>query len=338
MRATSIVTWLFLAVLLCSGCNSFLYGQTGAVMTGYTTEHVAPHLLASDDLALACRLGGAFGTFVNSFERVSDRPNRAALISAVSAGMCAEAASWEAELSYARHLRAGRVGDAKDAQLRGQRYHLLAAKRFKEAFSRAEATFGKIGGKCPEIEPEDGVFMLLGLSSGLMAVLHDRGAGGAAGVSMAIPRQVERGTKCLDSATWWGVPKALAATVWLTVPGSGPEGVDPKKVLVESAAIGAKAGVRLASAMQVLATAGAGDERGLRAAIAEHGKSLAAKKPDPKWRLLDMYGFVLSRQQSDLIWTTATGHRGPTDGLGEMPPEPEAEEPEEDDLLDDDSE
>lgn len=338
MRATSNAAWLFLAALLCTGCNSFIYGQTGSVMSGYTTEHVAPYLLASDDLGLACQLGGAFGTFVSSFERVSDRPNRAALISAVSAGMCAESASWEEELAYARHLRAGRVGDAKDAQLRGQRYHLLAAKRFREAFARAEATWGKIGGKCPEIAPEDGVFMLLGLSSGLMAVLHDRGAGGAAGVSMSIPRQVERGTRCLDSAKWWGVPKALAATVWLTVPGSGPKGVDPKKVLVESAAIGAKAGVRLASAMQVLATAGTGDEAGVRAAIASHGKSLAATKPDEKWRLLDMYGFVLSRQQSDLIWTAATGHRGPTDGLGEMPPKAEPDEPEEDDLLDEGSE
>lgn len=336
MRATQHVAWLVAAAVLSGGCSSFLYGQTGAVMSGYTTDHVTPYMLATDDLDLACRTGGAFGTFVSSFARVTDSPDLAALISVLSAGMCAENAAWEADLGYARELRAGRASDAKDAKLRGERWHQIAAKRFGAAYQRAIAAFGPLDGKCPEVEPAEEVFLLLGLSSGLMAVLHDRSSGGAAGISMSIPRTAERATRCLSSDKWWGVPNAMAAMVWLTVPGSAPKGKDPKETLSKAVLIGDKAGVRLARAMQVLAVAGSGDEKGLRDAIAAHGKSLETTKANPTWLLLDAYATALSRQQSDLIWMAEKGHRGPTAGLGKLPSKPEAIDPSEDaDLLDD---
>ena len=321
------------AAVLMGGCSGFMYSQTGGVMSGYTQEHVTPYLLATADLDLACRTGAAFGHFLGSFEQVTDRPDRAALMAMLSAAMCAEAAAQEADLQYAKEVRAGRASDAQDAKRRGERWHLVAATRFAEALRRAENAFGPIGGKCPELEGRDELFYLLGLSSGLTALLHDRAAGGAAGVSMAIPRKVERATKCLKNERWWGLPKAMAAMVWLTVPGSGPTGVDPKTVLADSVKIGDAAGVRLARAMQVMAMAGSGDDKGLRAAIASHGKALKAKPSSREYRLLDTYATSLTRFQADLIWMNEKGHRGPTARLGELPAKAAPEDTKGDDEL-----
>lgn len=324
---------LMLSFVATGGCTSFMFGQTGKVMSAYTEQHVVPYLFAQGDVGLACRTGAGLGTFVSSFGRVSPEPHLAALVSAVGAGMCAEMAAWEAELAYERALRAGRAAETRDAQIAGQRMHLVAARRYLTAWQRTEKAFGELGGKCPVIEPEHEVFFAVGLASGLLALMHDRSAGGAAGVSMATPRKVERASKCVANERWWGLPRALAAVVWLTVPGSAPTGTSPEQVLAESAAIGDKAQMRLARSMQVIALAAKGDDTGLRAAIAAHGKALAATPAAAEYRLLDAYAAALSRHQSDLIWTRETGHRGPLAELGPMPMKPAAADSSEDDDL-----
>lgn len=303
-----------------SGCSSFLYGQTGSVMSGYAGDHMVPYLLADDDVGMACQMGGALTGFVGSFERVADRPDLPVLVSYVGAGMCAEDVAREAELRQARAVRAGQATEAQDAALSGERAHLDAARRFYRAWQRAEAHFGELGkGACPKIDESEQVSYLLGLSAGMMAVMHDRGARGAAGVPTAIPPKVARAAACLDDKTWWGVPSALAAAVWMTVPGTGPADRKPQDVLAAAAATGDAAGVRLARALQVIALAGSGDEVAMRAAIAAHGAAIAAKAPPARWRLLDAYATLLTRHHADLVWTRELGHRAPTTGLGEMP-------------------
>jgi len=333
-KAFHKIVFALLAAALLGGCSGFLYGQTGTVMSGYATDHMGPYLLATDDIGLACRTGGAFGTFMSSFERVSDRPDLAALIANVGAGMCAEAQAWEADLAYEGAVRAGRADEAKDAQLRSERAHLVAAKRFGAAFARAESAFGKLGGECPEIDEENEIQLLLGLSSGLMAVMHDRAARGGAGISMAIPRTVERTAKCLDNGKWFGVPNAMAAVVWGTVPGSAPKGTNPADVLTKSVAIGDKAGLRLSRAMQVLFLASSGDEAKTRAAIVGFGKALESKKAHKQYRLLDSYAMTMVRHQSDLIWMREKGYRGPTGELGPLPEKP-VDDSDDADLLED---
>ena len=303
-----------------SGCSSFLYGQTGAVMSGYAGDHMVPYLLADDDVGMACQMGASLTGFVGSFERVADRPDLPVLVSYVGAGMCAEDVAREAELRQARAVRAGQATEARDAALAGERAHLDAARRFYRAWQRAEAHFGELGkAGCPTIAEDERVSYLLGLSAGMMAVMHDRGARGAAGVPTAIPPKVARAAACLDDKAWWGVPSALAAAVWMTVPGSGPADRKPQDVLASAAATGDAAGVRLSRALQVIALAGAGDEAGMREAIAAHGAALAAKAPPARWRLLDAYATLLTRHHADLVWTREAGHRAPTTGLGEMP-------------------
>ncbi len=323
--AAGVAMWL-------GGCTGTLHSATGSTMSSYASQHMVPYLMTSPDAAYACSVGNALGPFIASFERVSDRPDLPTLVSVMGAGICAEAAAWEADLAYQRALRGGRADEAADAQLLGERHHRAAAARFGAAWKRAEAAFGTLGKGCPELEPEQEIFFLLGIASGLQAVMHDRAARGAAGISMAIPRAVERATKCLNSKRWWGVPDALAAAVWLTVPGALPKGKDAKKTLTTAVAHGDAAAVRLSRALQVQALGASGDAAGAKAAITAHGKVLKTKKAAAKWRLLDAYGAVLTRHAADLIWTSETGHRAPTGDFGSFPEvvKPDADE---DDML-----
>ncbi len=335
---------LALALLLtfgASACTSALYGRTGAVITGYAHDHMVPHLMGDEDVGMACQMGAALTGFVASFERVGADPDLAAVVSFVGAGMCAEEVAREAELRQVRAVRAGNASEAQDAAIVAGRAHFDAARRFLRAYQRAERRFGAFGGACPKVSDDEEVVALLALSAGMMAVLHDRGARGAAGVPMTIPPVVARAAACLDDGRWWGVPSALRAAVWMTVPGAGPaskEGQDPlapaREALEAAAKRGDAAGIRLARALQVVGLTGAGDEAGARAAIAAHAAALQAKAAPARWRLLDGYATLLSRHEADRIWSHERGHRSPGVGIAELPAAPEAPSREDESVLD----
>ena len=173
--------------------------------------------------------------------------------------------------------------------------------------------------------------MLLGLSSGVLAVLHDQAGGMELGVPLDVPRRVARLAPCLPNEAWWGVPRALQAAVWATIPGAAPDGEDPLAVLAQSAALGEVAGVRLARAFQVQTLATIGDDAALKAAIAAHAAALATP-PDPRFRMLARFATLLIRHESDKRWVRAAGHRTPGARFGTFP---EAAAPEEDAGLDD---
>lgn len=104
-------------------------------------------------------------------------------------------------------------------------------------------------------------------------------------------------------------------------------------MLAEGSRKGSEAGVRLASAMRVLAEVAAGREDGVRRAIEEHAASVAEHPSDPAWRLMDLYSGLIILHESDRIWTREAGHRTPPGALGTFP-EPPAP-PGADDLFDD---
>src|SRR4051812_46530612 len=110
-RTAGAVVTLALAVAQ-TGC---LYGATGNVMGGYSSEHLVPYVMGSDDVNQACHMGESLGPFLMSFERVSDPPNRAALVSMVAAGMCSEERAREAELRRLRAVHEGKGAEAQDA-------------------------------------------------------------------------------------------------------------------------------------------------------------------------------------------------------------------------------
>lgn len=314
---------LFLCTALAlAGCKGTLYTATGDMMGSFATEHVMPHVMASEDVGMACETGVSMGNFLEAFGRVTDPAYKASLVTFLPAGMCAEGEAWEQDLRQLRAVRAGQADEAIDARIAEKRAHYAAALRFHGAWQRMVLAFGEPGDACPELEPEDEPFYLLGLASGLLAVVHDRAAGGAAGVPMSIPPAVARATECLDADRWWGAPLALKATLWSSVPGLAPEGADPWAMLDQATAKGREVGVRLADSMAVLAAAAAGREDDVRARIEGYAASAASKPSDPAWRLMDLYSGLIIRHESDKIWTREAGHRTPPGELGTFPASP----------------
>jgi hypothetical protein len=318
-----------LAVCLASGCS--FYAQTGKVMSGYAVEHVVPYMMQSPDVGMACGTGVAMGPFLMSFGRVTDPPDKAALVTMMAAGMCAEMSAWDDELAQLRSGRESRAAEMQDARVREQRLHELAADRYHQAYGRLVKAFGEPGGACPKLAGRDRLLYLLGLSSGLLAVMHDQAAGGPVGVPMDVPRKVAQAAACLDDAELWGVPHALQAAVWATVPGTAPEKTEPFAVLRAAAKLGQDQAVRLAGAFLVQAAAGAGRADELRRAITEHAESLKAKPAADDYRMLDRYATLLIQHESDKLWTARTGHRTPMGALGTFPEEATKTKPPADD-------
>jgi hypothetical protein len=320
----SIVCALAAAASL-AGCKSTMYGMTGDTMAGFTVDHATPYLMESDDADMACKTGAAMGAFVASFGRVTDPPDKAALGTLLSAATCAEADGWEAELRGLRALRDGRSAEGNDARIAEKRAHELAAKRYYGSYRRLVAAYGEPGEKCPEFEEKsDELLYMVGLLAGVNAVQHDRQAAGAADVPLDVPRKVERGATCLDDARWFGVPSAIRAAVWLSVPGATPEGTDPWAVLAKAAETGDAKGMRLARAIQVQSALAQGRDDLVKQGLAAHAASLAQQPAEAHYRLLDRNAWLLNLHVSDIVWTREAGHRTPYGSFGQLPEKPAA--------------
>ena len=298
------------AMGIVTGCS--MQKLTGITMSEYSQERVVPYTLQTDDIGMACELGVSMGPFLMSFETVLDSPpHRSSVLTAQAAGMCSELQTWEAELEGLLAVKESRIGSAKDARIREKRHHYTSAKRFYRAYQEMMAIPVSEQG-CPEAEDE--IYYLLGLTSGLLAVIHDRITGGEAGVPMDIPMAVMRASECLDNETWWGVPSAIRASIWLTVPGAIPDGADAWKTMEEATTLGDNKGVRLAQAFQIQAAATSGNDQKLCEAISGYSKSIQ-KPAAEQWKLLDRYAYLMIRQELDRLWISEEGHRMPE---GEM--------------------
>lgn len=320
MRLVNRLCALGALLALGPGCRGFMYGQTGDVTTHFAAEHVTPFVMSTDDAEMACASGLAMGNFTMSFERVTDRPNKAALSALASAASCAEAHAWEAELRSLRALRANQSEEAQDARVEEKRWHAVAARRYGAAWTRMTQAYGTPGGACPTLEtPEDETLYLVGLIAGGQAVTHDRAAEGQAGIALDVPRLAARGSECLDDARWFGVPSALRAAVWLSVPGATPAGEDPWARLTAAAELGESKGMRLARAIQIESLAAAGRLEDVRAAIKTYAESRDRTPTYAAFRLLDQNGLMLVQQMSDRLWTREAGHRTPLGALGTFP-------------------
>lgn len=321
-RSTALRACLASALVALStgGCRSMLYSQTGDVTAHFAVEHMTPYVMGTDDADMACQTGAALGNFTMAFERVTDRPDLAALSALVSAATCAEGQAWEAELDGLRAQRGNRPDDAADARLREKRFHERAARRYAAAWDRLVAAWGEPGADCPEFESkEEQALYLMGLIAGAQSVLHDRAAEGEAGVPLDVPRKAARGSECLRNDQWFGAPAALRAGIWVGVPGAAPAGQDPFAVLAGAVEVGDAAGVRLPRAIQIesLNTAGRLDE--VKAAITAYAQARAARPAHSEYRLLDMNAHLIVQQMSDRLWTRETGHRTPQGALGTFP-------------------
>lgn len=303
----------------------------GPTLDRVALRTLAPGMMAQRDLSMACAAGESLSPVLLAFghKKAKKEPRKAAALTLISAGICSELAAWDAELdgAQARYVLS-RGGDPRqwgavssDALVREQRHHQVAAMRNAMAFERTVAVFDAPTQTrdCPDrLKPREELLYLLGLTAGLLAVIHDARAERTLGVSNAIPQHVARGAVCLDDARWWGVPGALRAAVWASVPGAGPQGADPWADLERAAKQGEAQGMWLARALQVQTAASAGKDELVRAAITAHGAALGGAS-EPAYALLNSYGSAMIQQFSDRLWIGEVGHRTPLGSLGTFP-------------------
>lgn len=325
---------LLWATSLSVGCAPVIGNATG----GLTTNRVIPQAVLYGDVTMACAMGEALSPLITSFEEESKKARKSSIIAYLASAICAEQRVQETELGRLRALHGGDVASAKDQHALEKRQRMVAAGRYLSAFEQTLVSYGAVeeGGACPKLRNDDEEFQyLMGMSAGVLAVLHNNAVGNQAGDTSSVPGVVLRGAPCLDSDKWWGAPLALESAIRALLPG-GSQGTDPWASFEETARQGNAAGVRLASAFYVQSAATMGDRQALEAAIAGF---LAAESPPEdasRWQMLDNYAEALIVHQSDLIWTNETGHRTPFDALGTYPDTVQDTEPDEFvDLLDD---
>jgi hypothetical protein len=244
------------------GCATVVYAPTGKVLTHYATDEVVPYVESTSDIPLAtCGTGLGQQQLLASFGRIIGRPHMALVYTGILTAGCSEAQAFSDDLRYLRAARAGRSSDANDALIAEQNAEALTARRRYQAFRDMVAIYGKPGQEsttdsgqpgvvCPEFEGrKDQETYLLGLVTGLQAIFDDTRSGSQVGVPQNIAPEAARASQCLDNAKWWGVPEAIQAAVWSTVPGALPKGKNAWTAFAHAEQLANAAGVRLAYAL-----------------------------------------------------------------------------------------
>jgi hypothetical protein len=283
-----------------------------------TVRTVIPAIIELPDLDLVCQFGHSVVGGITA-ATAKNPADKALILAYAASGICAERQARESRLhvdlameNY-EPLGTSRSAIATDARLATQRLYAIAAHRYLMAWERTVSSYGL---DCPKLNDKEQVLYLVGLVAGDLALISDTAAGSLIGVPQNTILAAARAAECLDNDLLVGLPSALRAVAWATIPGSGPDDVDPWKLLDEAAIQGETAGVRMGRALQVFAAANVGDEVLVKRALKAHAAALD-KPANPKWALLDRFAYETSLFESDLLWIAAKGHRTPN--LGEFP-------------------
>lgn len=292
---------------LFSGCS--IQKMAGEAVIEYTHDQAVPYLMAQGDLTSACQMGQSLGPVVASFSRVELQPQNVGIATNMAAGMCAEFDQRTAELARLRALHENRTAEAQDALIREKQGHRLAALRMIQAYENAMMTFGDMSHQCRTFEnTTDELLSLLGLASGALGLLHEFNSEKSVGISLEVTSIIEKSASCFDDDKWWGLPTALRAALWLSIPGAGPEGVDPIQAMQDAAKKGDAQGVLLARAMLVMMANTIGKSDIMCQALAEIPD---AQNLNPEYALLNAYATSMMTHQADIAWTKEKGHRSP---------------------------
>ena len=309
------------AAVLLSGCG-LVYKPTGHVLAAYSQDEVVPHVMASGDLDLsACGTGMGQNQLLSSFSRVIDRPSRVLLTTSLLAGLCSEAQAQEADLRFERALRAGDTVAARDARTQAQRMYRRTALRRYQAYKDSVRAFGELGDdQCPSLSGEtDEIEHLVGTLTSVQALLSDIQASSSVGVPQDVAAKAGRETECMDNDKWWGIPDALQAVVWLSVPGTAPEASDPWTQLKQAADYGESEGMPQAAMLYAMAGYGQSDEAREKEGIQQVARIYNNGIKPRDYLILGEVAYSQAMFLSDRIWTRETGQRTPFLGLGDFP-------------------
>ena len=319
---------LLAAAALFAGCSANpIYKTTGAVLAGYSEGEATPYVLQMSDPEMACALGEGIDPLLYSFSRINDAPDTTGSLLMLLAANCMEYKAWEAELAYLRADYEGNVPVAKDARERSKRLYALTAERRLLAFRRAMVAYdfdpSKEPLECPFLFSEqDEITFLLGLLTGMQAVVNDANSGARAGIPRNIAPQAERAATCVDNEKVGGLPNAVRALVWLLLPDTRPElSPDPWRVLENSSATGVKAGIRASLAVEAVAAETFGRPDVLADVIRRFAEAESTIDVWDEYRLVDTIAGHVIRFSSDKYWTAEYGYRTPQTFFGKMSPE-----------------
>jgi hypothetical protein len=304
-----------------SGCG-LIYKPTGHVLSHYSQDEVVPYVLGSGDLDLsACGTGMGQHQLLASFSRVIGRPSKVLLNTSLLAGLCSEAEAQEEQLRFARALRDGDTEEARDARIESQRLFRRTALRRYQVYRDTVAAYGELGdGKCPSLGNDTEEFeYMVGTLTSIQALLSDIQASSSVGVPQDVAARAGRATQCMDNEKWWGIPNALQAVVWLSVPGTTPDGTDPWTQLKEAADYGATKGMPLPAMLYAVAGYGQSDDAREKEGIRQVAKIYNNGEAPADYLILAEVAYAQALYLSDRIWTRESGQRTPFLALGDFP-------------------
>lgn len=307
------------ASVLLSACDplAFISNQT----LRFVEKKLVPPMLKENDVLMACQSGVATAPLLMATENLGADANQLGTLLYTTAALCAETVMYENELRYLRASRAGQVEEAQDARIAQKRFAELAARRQLVAYERFVKYYEKrydikIGEECTDFYKDFDEFVyMLGLISGLQAVVNDITAQQVVGVPMDIAAKAERAFSCLDNKKWWGVPLAARALVWNVLPGAD-EGKDVWGAFNQAMAIGEQSGVRLPHAFYAISALGKDDKARLRDGIKRYADVKEDFKPNADYKLVDALSGLIIGMLSDKLWTEGVGTRTPPGKLG----------------------
>ncbi len=304
-----------LAVLL-NACT-VAYKGTGDVMIGYAEDHGLPYMLATNDVALECSMVESFTPFLLSFSTVTTSPDQLAILFYLMAGNCSEFKAWEHELRYLRALHAKNSTEAVDARIAQQRLLAVAAERQLTGYHYLSKAFVEPGGACPEFTSDnDELYWLIGLINGIQAIINDIAAAGMVEVPMDIAAKVGRGAVCLNNEKWWGIPEAIQAAIWITLPGNSPADKNPEQMLKQSVDMGLQQGIKISQVLAAQVNLGQGNIAELKRILRKDNGKMKQTAVSQRFQSLNEVSKLQIQAISDKLWTEATGARTPIGKLG----------------------
>lgn len=174
-------------------------------------------------------------------------------------------------------------------------------------------------GKCPKYRNEfDELVYIVGLLSGVQAMINDAQANQFLNISRDIAPKTIYQARCINGRKWWDLPDAMQAALWQVAPMLAPAELKetPMATLQRVAARGKQDGVRLGHVVWAMAAVNSGDYAAARIALRDFAAIDASWQPDAQYRILDVIAGEIMQAVSDRLWTEAVGHRTPMGALG----------------------